>query len=206
MAWYIGLMSFVAYLSIQRGQAKQETFSENRGPKLELSSDRTEAWRYEGGCWAVGLGAERLSPGERLTFNITERECCWLASLNVGIIYRDPDNIPQGDLVICDENVTNALNDTKKFLEANSVDPDETLHDALLAKVFIFEQFYSPENIYTFWIDDAGVAYLTPNVTENDVVFDGVDVKKPFWPIFNIFGDTKAIKLMGKTIGDAIVY
>ncbi|XP_052251776.1 E3 ubiquitin-protein ligase NEURL1-like isoform X3 [Dreissena polymorpha] len=187
MAWYIGLMSFVAYLSIQRGQAKQvtETFSENRGPKLELSSDRTEAWRYEGGCWAVGLGAERLSPGERLTFNITERECCWLASLNVGIIYRDPDNIPQGDLVICDENVTNALNDTK---------------------VFIFEQFYSPENIYTFWIDDAGVAYLTPNVTENDVVFDGVDVKKPFWPIFNIFGDTKAIKLMGKTIGDAIVY
>lgn len=96
--------------------------------------------------------------------------------MNVGIIYTSPDNLPLGSLVTCDANLSVSLPNTE---------------------VFIFERFYSADNIYRFRIDDQGVAYLSPNVTSDDVVFTGVDVTKTFWAIFNIFGDSKAVKLLG---------
>ncbi|XP_052771340.1 protein neuralized-like [Mya arenaria] len=154
------------------------TFSDNHGPKLELLEENTEGQRYEGGCWAVGFGAQRLPVGQWLEFNITERVCCWLANMNVGISYVAPDDIPMQDLVLCDPNVSEVLNYTE---------------------VFVFKRFYSEDNVYRFRVDHHGNAYLTPNVTEDGIVFTGVDVKKPFWPIFNIYGDTKAIQLLNVT-------
>ncbi|XP_052770604.1 uncharacterized protein LOC128210352 [Mya arenaria] len=154
------------------------TFSANHGPKLDLLEGNTEGRRYEGYCWAVALGEQPLPVGHWLEFNITERECCWLANMNVGISYTSPDDIPLGDLVLCEDNVSMALNYTE---------------------VFVFERFYSEENVYRFRVDHHGNAFLTPNVTEDGLVFSGVDVSRPFWPIFNVFGDTKAIRLLNVT-------
>jgi len=165
-------------LIILHAYTGQPTFSGTHGPKLELRQNNTEGWRYEGGCWAVGFGSQRLPVGWTLEFNITERVCCWLANMNVGISYVSPDDIEPWDLVLCDPNITDSLNYTQ---------------------VFVFERFYSDDNVYRFWVDHDGNAHLTPNVTDDGIVFSGVDVKKPFWPIFNVYGDTQAVQLVKLT-------
>ena len=152
---------------------------EAHGPKVDILDDGRLARRYEGYCWAVCLGDRPLKINETLHFNITEIESGWGAgSLNVGISYKSPDDYHFGDLVICDQNVTEDLPETE---------------------VFIFQHFYSSENVYSFRVDGMGVAYLSPNVTSNDVIFTGVNVNKTVWMIFNLFGDARAVELLGVT-------
>ncbi|XP_053408049.1 protein neuralized-like [Mercenaria mercenaria] len=152
-------------------------FSESaHGPKITLSENDTVATRYEGYCWSVCLTDRPLRVGQTLHFNISEIETGWMANLNVGIIYTSPDSLPLGSLVTCDANLSVSIPNTE---------------------VFIFEKFYSSDNLYSFRVDNEGKAYLSPNVTSDNVVFIGVDVKKTFWAIFNIFGDSKAVKLLG---------
>lgn len=149
-------------------------FSSLHGPKIELLDNDTVARRYEGYCYSVAFSKSPLDVGKTLHFNISEIETGWLANLNVGIIYKDPFDIE--DLVTCTANITESYNDSR---------------------VFIFKEFYSSNNLYQFRIDKEGVAYLSPNVTADDVVFRGVDVTKSFWAIFNVFGDSKAVQLLG---------
>ncbi|XP_053408050.1 protein neuralized-like [Mercenaria mercenaria] len=155
---------------------KSMKFSSTHGPKIVLLDNDTVARRYEGGCYSVCFSDQPLPVGETLHFNITEIEMGWLANLNVGIIYKSPDSFLPGSLVLCDANVSASLPDTK---------------------VFIFERFYSSDNVYSFRVDEAGIAYLSPNVTNDDVIFTEFDVNRTFWVIFNIFGDSKAVKLLG---------
>lgn len=151
-------------------------FSQTHGPKINLLDNDTVARRYEGYCWSVCFTEAQLKVGQTLHFNISEIETGWMANLNVGIIYESPDVIPLRDLVTCTANITESFPNSR---------------------VFIYEKFYSSDNVYAFRIDKEGVAYLTPNVTSDDVVFHGVDVTKKFWAIFNVFGDAKAVKLLG---------
>jgi hypothetical protein len=151
-------------------------FNKVHGPEINLFDNDTLASRYEGCCHSICFSEFPLRVGETLHFNITEIETGWMANLNVGIFYRDPTDIPLNDLVACYANITEFFNDSR---------------------VFIFDKFYSSNNVYEFRIDKEGVAYLFPNVTVDDVVFRGVDVTKSFWAIFNVYGDSKAVKLLG---------
>ncbi|XP_060579476.1 uncharacterized protein LOC132736374 [Ruditapes philippinarum] len=166
-------------LLLDDGKLEPMKFSSSaHGPKIELSDNDTVATRYEGYCWSVCLSDQPLKVGQTLHFNISEIEMGWMSNLNVGIIYTSPDSLPLGSLVTCDANLSVSIPNTE---------------------VFIFQRFYSADNIYSFTVDDEGIAYLSPNVTSDDIVFTGVDVTKTFWAIFNIFGDSKAVKLLGLT-------
>lgn len=105
-----------------------------------------------------------------------------MANMNIGIIYTDPIDLPLGIFVNCDANISTSV-------------PNST--------VFVFQRFYSEDNIYEFRVDEKGVAYLSPNVTTDDVVFTGVNVTRPFWALFNVYGDTKAVKLLGTSFEDS---
>lgn len=146
------------------------------GPKIELSENNTVARRYEGYCYSVCLSDRPLRVGKTLHFNITETEMGWMSNMNIGIIYKSPYDLAPGSLVTCDGNLSVSIPDTE---------------------VFVFKKFYSIDNLYAFSVDKDGKAHLSPNVTYDDIVFTGVDVNKTFWAIFNIFGDTKAVKLLG---------
>ena len=153
------------------------TFSDVHGPKLEISQNGTYARRYEGYCWSIALSSQRLNVGENLEFAIEETEPGWGANMNVGIIYTPPENLSPGALVTCDANASASLP---------------------TSRVFIFEKetYYIPVgDPFTFTINKEGEALLSPNVTYDDVVFTEVDVKRPFWALFNVFGNTKAISL-----------
>ena len=119
-----------------------------------------------------------MEVGESLEFAINETESGWGANLNVGIIYTSPDDLPLGSLVTCDANATASLPTSEVF-------------------IFKKEYYYIPVgDPFTFVINKNGDALLSPNVTYNDVVFSGVNVSRPFWALFNVFGNTKAIKLL----------
>ncbi|KAL4232391.1 E3 ubiquitin-protein ligase neurl1b [Mactra antiquata] len=179
---YIGFVVFVGNLVIgeewELGELGEIKFNQRHGPKIDLLENDTVARRYEGGCWSVCFSDRPLKVNQTLHFNITEVEMGWLANLNVGIYYGDPNDLPLGALVLCDANVSASLNNTEVF-------------------IFEAEKFYSEDNVYEFRIDHDGNALLSPNVTSDDIVFTGVDVNKTFFAIFNVFGDAKAVKLLG---------
>ena len=153
------------------------TFSDVHGPKLDILKNGTYARRYEGYCWSVGLTKQRLDVGQHLEFAIEETESGWGANLNVGIIYTSPYDLPMGALVTCDANATASLPTSRVF-------------------IFQPETYYIPVgDPFTFYVSKDGKAFLSPNVTSDNVVFSGVNVTRPFWAIFNVFGNTKAISL-----------
>jgi len=159
------------------------TFSDVHGPKVNLLANDTVARRYEGYCYSGCVTNRPLLVGETLHFNISEIETGWMSNMNVGVLYTDPDDLPIGVFVSCAENIST---------------------DVPNSEVFIFKKFYSENNIYSFRVDKNGVAYLTPNVTSNDVIFANVNVTKKFWVLFNVFGDTKAIQLLGTSRDDKV--
>lgn len=153
------------------------TFSDVHGPKLDILRNGTYARRYEGYCWSIGLTSQTLNVGQSLEFAIEETEPGWGANLNVGIIYTSPDNLPQGALVTCDANATASLPTSRVF-------------------IFKPETYYIPiGDPFTFYVDKQGDAWIRPNVTSDDIAFTGVDVSRPFWALFNVFGNTKAVSL-----------
>lgn len=151
-------------------------FSQVHGPKINLLDNITVASRYEGYCYSGCVSDRPLHVGETLQFNISETESGWMANMNVGILYTDPADLPLGIFVSCAENI--------------SIDVPNS-------EVFVFRKFYSKNNIYQFHVDKHGMAYLTPNVTDDDVIFTGVNVSRKFWALFNVYGDAKAVKLLG---------
>ena len=154
------------------------TFSDVHGPKLEISPNGTYARRYEGYCWSIGITKQVLNEGQPIQFAIEETESGWGANLNVGIIYTSPDDLPPGALVTCDANATASLPTSRVF-------------------IFKPETYYIPVgDAFTFIVDRNGRAWLTPNVTSTNIAFTGVDITRPFWVLFNVFGNTKAISLL----------
>ena len=153
------------------------TFSDVHGPKLNISANGTYARRYEGYCWSIGLTKQVLNVGQSLEFAIEETESGWGANLNVGIIYTSPDSLPLGALVTCDANATASLPTSRVF-------------------IFKPETYYIPVgDPFTFYVDNNGDAWITPNVTSTGIAFTGIDVSRPFWALFNVFGNTKAMSL-----------
>ena len=107
----------------------------------------------------------------------------WNGSLRIGVTLHDPNAI---------ENLTSAL----------YLCPELTNKPGFWAKP-LPDSVATTENVIHFQCQPNGTIVFGVNGVCKGVAFDDIDASRPLWSVFDVYGTTVAVELLGRTIRES---
>jgi protein neuralized len=154
-------------------------FHEISGLNVTFDSLHTKADRIDGFCNSIVLSNRQLRVNEVVFIRFSNVSDCWRGSLRFGLTCKDPD-----------------LNE-KDITSARYVCPDLTNKDGYWARALNDDDIKENDILY-FYINKDGNVYYGINNVFRGLFFEDFKVSVKVWAIFDIYGNTTSIELIGK--------
>lgn len=62
------------------------------------------------------------------------------------------------------------------------------------------EEFANEGNVIAFWVDKKGRVFYRINESSPMLFFSGVRTAEPLWALIDVYGLTRGVQLLGKTV------
>ena len=121
-----------------------------------------------------------LSLSLSLSLQITKKQCCWSGALRLGFTSNDPSRINPENL--------------PKY-----ACPDLVSQSGFWAKA-LPEEFANEGSVVAFWVDKKGRVFYRLNDSSPMLFFSGVRTAQPLWALVDVYGLTRGLQLLGKTL------
>lgn len=154
-------------------------FHQTHSSSIRLSIDRRLAKRFDG-TKGICFGNRPVRVGELIALKILETANSRNGALRFGLACEDPESIESEDL-------------------AQYAIPDLTCEQGYWAKG-IPERLVQRGNVLGFWLSPEGEVHYGCNGNRHGVFFQGVDVKCTLWVLFDVFGSTISVSIIGENL------
>ncbi|KAH6932354.1 hypothetical protein HPB50_004883 [Hyalomma asiaticum] len=152
-------------------------FHEVHGENVRLEQGGKVARRAESFCKAIVFSSRPIQVNERVVLRIVELSNGWSGALRLGFTAHDPITL-QGTL--------------PKY-----ACPDLTNRPGNWAKA-LGERYAAENTLLHYYVNNTGEVFFGINGEEKGLFLNGVDTRGPLWALIDIYGNTTAIKMVGR--------